>query len=57
MSRGIVPNDWPESEQWSSGNNTWMLGSVGRAMDRQCPVVSNAELGRFRALLTTAAGK
>ncbi|MFH1496027.1 MAG: hypothetical protein ABIG70_14680 [Pseudomonadota bacterium] len=56
-SRGIAPNDWPESEQWSSGNNTWMLGSVGRAMDRQCPVVSNSELGRFRALLTTATGK
>lgn len=54
VSRGLAPNDWPENEQRSSDNNPWMLGSVGRAMDRQCPVESNPELGRFRALLTTA---
>lgn len=53
MSRGHAPNDWPESGQRSSANNTWMLGGIGRAMDRQCPSAGNAELKRFRALLLT----
>lgn len=54
--RGLSTTDWPEAEQWSSKNTPWMLRGLGRAIDQQCPVATNPELGRFRAVLTNAVG-
>jgi len=49
--RGIDPADWPEDEQRSAKNDSFLLRGLRRAIESQCPVSGNPELKAFHGLL------
>lgn len=51
VARGIDPVDWPEDEQRSVKNDSFLLRGLRRAIENQCPVSGNPELKAFHNLL------
>ena len=51
QARGLNPKDWPEHEQSSNQNNPWILKGLRQALEKQCPISSQAELATFHQLL------
>lgn len=51
QTRGIDPSDWPENEQRSPENNSFLLRGLRRAIETECQLHGNPELKAFHALL------
>lgn len=51
LARDLDPTAWPEDEQYSTSNNSYLLKGIAEAVHQSCPTQGSAEIRQFLSVI------